>query len=162
MMTTLAISSRCGARLNSHPISVFNSNHHHLSSYIQPLWGTAFAAMVLGEHVGLHTFVGAALILSACVWSSVGPTMSLAGGYNTLSDDSLTLVRPLSHMIIFIFLLTPSPLSLIIVPHHRPFHRHGLICDGVPIPGSGRAQRADRRKLAGTHVSLKHGAGRQG
>lgn len=45
----------------------------------EPLWGTAFAAVALGEHVGLHTFIGAALILSACVWSSVGPTVSIAG-----------------------------------------------------------------------------------
>ena len=50
----------------------------------EPLWGTAFAAVALGEHVGLNTFVGAALILSACVWSSVGPTVSIAGMASTV------------------------------------------------------------------------------
>jgi drug/metabolite transporter (DMT)-like permease len=50
----------------------------------EPLWGTAFAAVALGEHVGLNTFVGAALILSACVWSSVGPTLSIAGMASTV------------------------------------------------------------------------------
>lgn len=38
----------------------------------EPLWGTAFAALTLGESVGWNTFFGAVLILSACVWSSLG------------------------------------------------------------------------------------------
>ena len=42
----------------------------------EPLWGTAFAAVALGETVGLNTAVGAALIMSACVWSTVGPAVS--------------------------------------------------------------------------------------
>ena len=42
----------------------------------EPLWGTAFAAVALGEAVGSEVFVGAALILSACVWSSLGPSLS--------------------------------------------------------------------------------------
>lgn len=36
----------------------------------EPLWGTAFAAMTLGESVGQNTFMGAILILMACMWSS--------------------------------------------------------------------------------------------
>jgi len=43
----------------------------------EPLWGTAFAAVALGESVGPNVFVGAALILSACVWSSLGTSVSL-------------------------------------------------------------------------------------
>jgi drug/metabolite transporter (DMT)-like permease len=38
----------------------------------EPLWGTAFAAVSLGEQVGLNTLVGALLIISACIWSSIG------------------------------------------------------------------------------------------
>eukprot|EP01038_Epipyxis_sp_PR26KG_P009939 gene9939-13370_t len=38
----------------------------------EPLWGTAFAAFTLGEHIGWNTFVGATLILSACLFSSLG------------------------------------------------------------------------------------------
>jgi drug/metabolite transporter (DMT)-like permease len=49
----------------------------------EPLWGTAFAAVALGETVGVNTLVGAALILSACVWSTVGPAISVAGALAT-------------------------------------------------------------------------------
>lgn len=42
----------------------------------EPLWGTAFAAVALGETVGLNTAVGAALIMCACVWSTLGPAIS--------------------------------------------------------------------------------------
>ena len=45
----------------------------------EPLWGTAFAAVALGEQVGWNTGVGAFLILSACVWSSLGPEVMIAG-----------------------------------------------------------------------------------
>ena len=44
----------------------------------EPLWGTAFAAVVLGESVGSNVFVGAALILCACIWSSLGPSVTLS------------------------------------------------------------------------------------
>jgi hypothetical protein len=36
------------------------------------LWGAAFAAVVLGEHFGFDSAVGALLILSGCVYSSLG------------------------------------------------------------------------------------------
>jgi drug/metabolite transporter (DMT)-like permease len=39
----------------------------------EPLWGTAFVALALGETVGPNTAVGAAMIMSACILSSVGP-----------------------------------------------------------------------------------------
>jgi drug/metabolite transporter (DMT)-like permease len=35
-----------------------------------PIWGTAFAAVALHEQIGWNTFVGAFLVLSACVWST--------------------------------------------------------------------------------------------
>lgn len=38
----------------------------------EPLWGTAFAALTLGEDVGWNTLVGALLIIGACLWSSLG------------------------------------------------------------------------------------------
>ena len=34
----------------------------------EPLWGTAFAALALGENIYQSTFVGGAMILAACVW----------------------------------------------------------------------------------------------
>lgn len=40
----------------------------------EPLWGTAFAAVALGETVGPNVFFGAGLILGACIWSSVAPS----------------------------------------------------------------------------------------
>lgn len=42
----------------------------------EPLWGTAFAALTLGEHIGANTIVGAVLVISACVWSSMGPSLA--------------------------------------------------------------------------------------
>lgn len=36
----------------------------------EPIFGTAFAAAVIGEHIGMETFAGAALILAACFFSN--------------------------------------------------------------------------------------------
>ena len=41
----------------------------------EPIWGTAFAACLLGERIGWNTGLGALLIVSACTWSSVGPAL---------------------------------------------------------------------------------------
>lgn len=41
----------------------------------EPLFGTAFAALTLGEYVGPNTFLGALLILTACLWSSLPPNL---------------------------------------------------------------------------------------
>ncbi|CAM9531413.1 unnamed protein product [Discosporangium mesarthrocarpum] len=46
----------------------------------EPLFGTAFAAVLLGEPVGWSTATGAALVLLACVWSVLGPALSLGLG----------------------------------------------------------------------------------
>jgi drug/metabolite transporter (DMT)-like permease len=49
----------------------------------EPLWGALFATYALGESLGWNTFLGAALILTACVWSSVGPSLTLAGLFSS-------------------------------------------------------------------------------
>ncbi|CBJ25502.1 conserved unknown protein [Ectocarpus siliculosus] len=41
----------------------------------EPIWGTAFAAVLLGESIGWNTGLGAVLIVSACTWTSVGPAL---------------------------------------------------------------------------------------
>ena len=41
----------------------------------EPIWGTAFAAVVLRETIGWNTGLGAVLIILACTWSSVGPAI---------------------------------------------------------------------------------------
>ena len=38
----------------------------------EPLWGTAFAAFVMGEQLGMGAGVGAFFILAACIYSSLG------------------------------------------------------------------------------------------
>lgn len=72
----------------------------------EPLWGTAFAAVALGEQVGWNTGVGAFLILSACVWSSLGPevTILIAGAISAAKgmtaewlDELSSLASNLSH-----------------------------------------------------------------
>lgn len=46
----------------------------------EPLWGTAFAAVTLGEQIGWNTVMGAILVLIACIWSSVGPDFLKTAG----------------------------------------------------------------------------------
>jgi len=41
----------------------------------EPLWGTAFAAVTLGEQIGWNTVLGAVLVLSSCLLSSLGPSI---------------------------------------------------------------------------------------
>jgi drug/metabolite transporter (DMT)-like permease len=38
----------------------------------EPLWGTAFAHTVMGEHLGLSAAAGALLIVSGCIFSNLG------------------------------------------------------------------------------------------
>jgi len=38
----------------------------------EPLWGTAFAAVVMSEQFGVNSAIGAAFIMSACFYSSLG------------------------------------------------------------------------------------------
>ena len=38
----------------------------------EPLWGTAFAAVVMGEQLQLNAGFGAAFILAACIYSNLG------------------------------------------------------------------------------------------
>ena len=38
----------------------------------EPIWGTAFAATVMGEQLGMDSAVGAVLILSGCLFSNLG------------------------------------------------------------------------------------------
>lgn len=55
----------------------------------EPLWGTAFAAMALGEHVGWNTAAGAVLIVLACLWSSMGSsTIAFAGLFSAIHATS--------------------------------------------------------------------------
>ena len=41
----------------------------------EPLFGAGFAALVLGEQLGWNTLFGAILILTSCLWSSLGPEL---------------------------------------------------------------------------------------
>ena len=40
----------------------------------EPLWGAAFAAVVIGEHFGIDAYVGGLMILFGCVYSNLGMT----------------------------------------------------------------------------------------
>jgi drug/metabolite transporter (DMT)-like permease len=55
----------------------------------EPIWGTAFAALTLHESIGWNTILGAALVISACMWSAIGPTVSLAGVMSSSSRSSM-------------------------------------------------------------------------
>jgi drug/metabolite transporter (DMT)-like permease len=39
----------------------------------EPLWGTFFGSLILGESVGTNTFFGALFIIGACLWSQLAP-----------------------------------------------------------------------------------------
>ncbi|KAG5178530.1 hypothetical protein JKP88DRAFT_261317 [Tribonema minus] len=45
----------------------------------EPLWGAAVAVALLGETTGLNTAAGAALILCACLWSTIAPQAVVRG-----------------------------------------------------------------------------------
>ena len=56
----------------------------------EPLWGTAFAALVMGEQLGPNVAVGAAFILTACLYSNLGKEgiMNLLGTSSSIVEDS--------------------------------------------------------------------------
>lgn len=53
----------------------------------EPIWGTAFAAVVLSEQLGVNSFIGGALILSACFYSNLG-LGGLQGFANRIDSDA--------------------------------------------------------------------------
>ena len=42
-------------------------SHSSITCVLEPLWGTAFAAVALGEQVGINTFFGKGLILTELI-----------------------------------------------------------------------------------------------
>jgi drug/metabolite transporter (DMT)-like permease len=66
----------------------------------EPLWGTAFAALVMGEHLGFGTIVGGALILAGCIFSNLG----LDGLLGTRAADSVSLVLNTNDALPFVLL----------------------------------------------------------
>jgi len=64
----------------------------------EPLWGTAFAAVVMGEQLGPNVSIGAAFILTACLYSNLGVEglknmwqggVSSAGNYYTRGRNAI-------------------------------------------------------------------------
>jgi len=59
----------------------------------EPLWGTAFAAVVLGEQLGVDTGIGTFLIISACLFSNLGWTgiqnLILGSTSSSSSDEKI-------------------------------------------------------------------------
>lgn len=54
----------------------------------EPLWGAAFASMVVGEHLGLGAGMGAALILSGCLFSNMGNLDWLTGSASSKGGEN--------------------------------------------------------------------------
>lgn len=64
----------------------------------EPLWGTAFAVAIMGEQMGMNAAVGAAMILTACLYSNLGvqglqemwtsTTKSISGFANKQNTDN--------------------------------------------------------------------------
>jgi hypothetical protein len=74
----------------------------------EPLWGAAFAALTLGEHVGWNTVFGAVMILTACVLSSQGidrlgalytSAQLMAEGFEEFVEDVSANLQPLSERV---------------------------------------------------------------
>jgi drug/metabolite transporter (DMT)-like permease len=61
----------------------------------EPLWGTAFAALVFGEELGTNVAVGAAFILTACIYSNLGKEgiQRLLQGSSANGTDTRTPLR---------------------------------------------------------------------
>ena len=59
--------------LQTTSLGVLSSSETTVLYSTEPIWAAAFANVVLGETVGLNTWVGGALIIAACISSSVSP-----------------------------------------------------------------------------------------
>jgi len=57
--------------LQTTSLGVLSSTETTVLYSTEPLWGAAFASVMLGEHIGQSTILGGALILGACVSSSL-------------------------------------------------------------------------------------------
>lgn len=68
----------------------------------EPLWGTAFAAVTLGETIGWNTALGALFIISACAWRSV--SVQVAGVITTIQISYLQGFEEVSENIIVNFM----------------------------------------------------------
>jgi drug/metabolite transporter (DMT)-like permease len=55
----------------------------------EPLWGTAFAATVMGEQVGLNAAIGGLAILTGCLYSNLGSE----GIRNLIQGDKITVQK---------------------------------------------------------------------
>ena len=68
----------------------------------EPLWGTAFAAITLGETIGWNTALGALFIITACAWRSV--SVQVAGVITTIQISYLQGFEEVSENIIVNFM----------------------------------------------------------
>ena len=68
----------------------------------EPLWGTAFAAVTLGETIGWNTALGALFIITACAWRSV--SVQVAGVITTIQISYLQGFEEVSENIIVNFM----------------------------------------------------------
>jgi drug/metabolite transporter (DMT)-like permease len=59
----------------------------------EPLWGAAFASVALGEQLGWNHAGGAFLILTACMWSSVGSAVSIPAILSTSQSAFTNIVE---------------------------------------------------------------------
>jgi len=57
--------------LQTTSLGVLSSTETTVLYSTEPIWGAAFAHAVLGESIGMNTWVGGSLIISACLCSSV-------------------------------------------------------------------------------------------
>ena len=65
----------------------------------EPLWGAAFAAATLGETLGWNTFVGALLIICACLWSSIGSKLAGIGFLTTATIQEVDKIEEVTENI---------------------------------------------------------------
>ncbi|EKX40444.1 hypothetical protein GUITHDRAFT_88716 [Guillardia theta CCMP2712] len=60
--------------LQTTSLGVLSSTETTVLYSTEPIWGAAFAHAVLGEAIGMNTWVGGSLIIAACLCSSVDTT----------------------------------------------------------------------------------------
>lgn len=63
--------------LQTTSLGVLSSSETTVLYSTEPIWGAAFANVVLGETVGYNTWVGGAMIIAACISSSITPDQFL-------------------------------------------------------------------------------------
>eukprot|EP00541_Cyclophora_tenuis_P011505 CAMPEP_0116554336 /NCGR_PEP_ID=MMETSP0397-20121206/7537_1 /TAXON_ID=216820 /ORGANISM="Cyclophora tenuis, Strain ECT3854" /LENGTH=386 /DNA_ID=CAMNT_0004079489 /DNA_START=263 /DNA_END=1423 /DNA_ORIENTATION=+ len=69
---TGVVTTACTLYMESLALKTLSAAETTLIFSTEPVWGAAFAALLMGEHLGAGSAAGAALVVAGCIFSSLG------------------------------------------------------------------------------------------